>query len=198
MLSFESARVNSNGLRKALCSEARDIVAFYLNNVSKDLLVIPVEKQGWRKGSFSWHYVTLVSYWSGVMFSELEKLVMPRPTKKQKTTNNFDKFSFVRCELNSEDKKTAKIWIDENTPDMGAIVHDAIAEGYKLSVSFSTDHDTFTASMTGKEDCVNEYKTLTARHREWITAVMTVLYKHNVMFKAGVWETEEPSDDGWA
>jgi len=52
--------------------------------------------------------------------------------------------------------------------------------------------------MTGKEDCVNEFKTLTARHRDWITAVMTVLYKHNVMFKAGIWETEEPSDDGWS
>jgi len=129
MLSFKSARVNSTGLRKALCGETRDIVAFYLNNISKDLLAVPVEKQGWRKGSFSWHYVVLVLYWSEVMFHELELLSMPRNNKKPRATGNFDKFSFVRCELNAEDKKTAKVWIEANTPDMGAIVHDAIAEG---------------------------------------------------------------------
>jgi len=81
---------------------------------------------------------------------------------------------------------------------MGAIVHDMVASGYKMSVSFSQDHDTFTVSLTGKEGSLNEFKTLTARHADWIVATMTVLFKNAVMFRGGVWETDDEGDDGWS
>lgn len=120
--------------------------------------------------------------------------------KKSNAKQKTQEYSFVRCELRSEDKKSAKIWIEENTSDMGALAHDIIASGYKLSCSFSSEYDTFTASLTGKaEESVNEFKTLTARHKEWIVAVMTVFYKHSVMFKSQVWETDDDEDeDGWS
>lgn len=125
---------------------------------------------------------------------------MPRKGASKNVKSAAKNYEFVRCELSAEDKKTAKLWIEDNTVDMGAIVHDTVASGYKLSCSFSSDFDTFTASLTGKPDeSVNEYKTLTARHKEWITAVMTVMYKHTVMFKSQVWETDvDADDDGWA
>lgn len=187
-----------SGLRKALVAECADITAFYVAKIEKDPLYSPVERQEWRKGSFSWLFINAVEYWTPIYFREIERLTMARGKQNGKKSSGLDAYSFVRCELSSEDKKAAKIWIAENTRDMGAITHDVVAEGYKLSVSFSSDHDTFTASLTGKPDSLNEYKTLTARHADWVVAVMTVLYKHTVMFRSKVWESEASEDDGWS
>lgn len=120
--------------------------------------------------------------------------------KKQNSKKpvGLESYSFVRCEMNAEDKRHAKEWIEKNNPNVGALVHDLVASEYKLSVTFSSDHDTFTASATGKEGALNEYKTLTARHKDWSLAVMTLLYKHLQMFGGTVWESVSDEDDGWA
>lgn len=125
---------------------------------------------------------------------------MARKKSNKGSGNAFDKYEFVRCELRAEDKKIAKVWIDENTTELGSLLHDAVASDYKFSLSFSSEHDTFTACLTGKEDHpYNSFKTLTARHKDWTVAAMTLLYKAKVMFKDGLWVTADiDEDDGWA
>lgn len=186
------------GLRKALCDLCREMLLFYDRKIEEEPLTVAPHKATWRKGSFQWHYVLGVEYWTTVFFDQLEDIAMARGQKNAKQKRSLEAYSFVRCELSSEDKKAAKVWIDENMADMGPIIHDIVAEDYKLSVSFSSDHDTFTASLTGKEGAVNEFKTLTARHKDWHVAAMTVAFKHTVMFKSKVWESEDTEDDGWA
>lgn len=124
---------------------------------------------------------------------------MARKGKSNGSTNDFGGFTFVRCELSAEDKKVAKVWIEENTEKLGPLLHDVMASDYKFSCSFSSEHDTFTACLVGKEDnALNPKKTLTARHKDWVYAAMTVLYKHMVMFRGSLWITAEASDDdGW-
>lgn len=120
--------------------------------------------------------------------------------KKNAGSNNFGGYTFVKCELTSDDRKAAKIWIEANQNEMGGLLHDAMASGLKFSCSFSSEYDTFTACLVGKEDHVfNAQKTLTARHKDWVIAALTVLYKHMVMFKGTIWESAAPvEDDGWA
>jgi len=120
--------------------------------------------------------------------------------KKNNGNSDFGGYSFVRCELTSADKKAAKIWIEANSDALGGLLHDAIASDIKFSLSFSSEHDTFTACLVGKEDNVfNAKKTLTARHKDWPTAALTVLYKHLVMFGGTIWKDSAPAeDDGWA
>lgn len=120
--------------------------------------------------------------------------------KKGNKNGSFSDYEFVRCELTAEDRKAAKIWIDENTAHSGEIIHDIVASDYKFSLSFSSDHDTFTACLTGKPDNpFNAQKTLTARHKDWVVAMMTVAYKHCVMFQSTIWKSAETTeDDGWA
>ena len=188
----------STGLRKALNEECNERVRHYVSKIEKDPLLAPAEKQGWRRGSFSYWHVNAVIYWTERLFWELEEMATKKGGKSGKPTPSLADYSFVRCELTSEDKKAAKIWIDSNMLDFGAILHDVVASDYKFSVSFSSEHDTFTASLTGKPDAINAFKTLTARHADWTIAAMTVLYKNAVMFKSGVWESEDVADDGWA
>lgn len=189
------------GLYKAARAEALDAVEFCLRMISIDGASVPPTQRDWKIGhSFSWHYVRIVEYRVAQLSDELEQINMAR-TKSKKNAQNFSsEYSFVRCELRAEDKKSAKIWIEENTADFGSLLHDAVASGYKFSCSFSSEHDTFTACLTGKpEDSINPYKTLTARHKDWLVAALTLLYKANVMFRGGVWEAEDgDDDDSWA
>lgn len=186
------------GLRKACVTFCSELLNFYDTKIEKDLPPPEHYTSGWKRGSFSFHYVRAVEHWTQYFFMDMETIAMARNSKGKSNGKSLESYSFVRCELTSEDKKAAKIWIDENMGDMAAIVHDTVASDYKMSISFSSEHDTFTASLTGKEGAVNEYKTLTARHKDWHVAVMTVLYKHGVMFKSRVWESEDTADDGWS
>ena len=187
-----------NDIRQQMCQEAFELC---LEMISIDGKAIPVHQRDWRIGqTYSWHYVKIVEYRTGQFIRACEDMIMAANKKKKGQSNDFQGYQFVRCELNSEDKKAAKVWIEENTKELGSLLHDCVASDYKFSLSFSSEHDTFTACLVGKEDNgINPRKTLTARHKDWIVASLTVLYKHTVIFRAGLWEQEEDDDDdGWA
>lgn len=190
-----------SGLRKASRECANEAYRFCLEMISEDGRRIPGHERSWKIGqTFSWHYVKIVEYRTRQMIDYIEGNVA-MATKKGKKSNAFtDKYEFVRCELRSEDKKAAKVWIEENTALLGSLIHDAVASDYKFSLSFSAEHDTFTACFTGKEDNpINAFKTLTARHKDWTIAALTLIFKATVLFKGGVWETDvDAEDDGWA
>jgi hypothetical protein len=189
------------GLRRAVISEVSDCFWQCLNWISEDGKAVPKEQLEWRIGqTFSWHYVKIVEYRANQFFYRLEMMAMATKGKKASKNASFGDYQFVRCELSSEDKKAAKVWIEENAAHSGEVIHDIVASDYKFSLSFSSEHDTFTACLVGKPDNVhNPQKTLTARHKDWVTAMMTVAFKHNVMFKGTIWESDDAGeDDGWA
>jgi hypothetical protein len=160
-----------------------------------------MEQREWKIGqTFSWHYVKIVEYRVHQLVQFIEEMTMPKPKKGVNRNADFSNYVFVKCELNAEDKKAAKIWIEENTAEFGPLLHDVVVSDYKFTCSFSSEHDTFTECLVGKEDNpINGKKTLTARHKDWVMAAMTVLYKHSVVFRGEVWENSaSDEDDGWA
>jgi hypothetical protein len=189
------------GLLKARRTLANEIAQEYLKSLDYHLMKIAFEGPDWRIGKYSnWAEVREIEHTAFQLTLQIERLVMATKPKGKKRGSSMDQYSFIRCEMRAEDKKVAKIWIEENADNFGSKLHDAIASGYKFSCSFSSDYDTFTCSLTGKPDeCVNEFKTLTARHKDWVVAALTVLYKHEIMFKSGVWESvEDTEDEGWS
>lgn len=189
------------GLIKASKQEATDMYRFCLQMIVSDGHSVPSWQHDWKIGqTYSWHYVRIVEYRTAQMVKGIEELIMARNKTKGRQNAPQQDYSFVRCELSSEDKKAAKIWVEENTKELGSLLHDTMASDYKFTCSFSPDHDTFTACLVGKPDNVfNPHKTLTARHKDWVVASLTVLYKHHVMFKGTLWEdASNDEDDGWA
>lgn len=185
-------------IRRQMAQEAYELC---LSLICEDGRAVPAHQRDWKIGqTFSWHYVKNVEYRVGQFSQTLEHFIMAKKQAKRTGNNDFQAYQFVRCELNSEDKKAAKIWIEENTKELGSLLHDVVASDYKYSLSFSSEHDTFTACLVGKEDnAINPRKTLTARHKDWIVATLTVLYKHSVIFRGEVWEqSDDGDDDGWA
>lgn len=195
---YSSLSLRSTRIARQECA---DLVADCLFYIRLDGACVPVEQRAWKIGmTFSWHYVKIVEFRVNQLIDALEKIAMAKAKRNGKQSSDFASYEFVKCELNSEDKKAAKIWIEENTTELGSKLHDVVASDYKYSLSFSSEHDTFTACLVGKEDNpINSKKTLTARHKDWLVATMTVLYKHEVIFKSGVWESGSgDEDDGWA
>lgn len=193
--------ISQAGILKAARQTSNECLAYHLALLSKHLAQIPPEKRidPWGR-AHSWYelreYESRIDY----IICSIEEIAMATRGKGKNASKKTQDYQFVRCELRAEDKKACKVWIDENAADFGAMLHDVVASGYKFSCSFSADFDTFTASLTGKPDeSVNEFKTLTARHKDWQIAAMTLLYKNAVMFRSGVWETDQDTeDDGWA
>lgn len=190
-----------HGQSSGLHDECREVVNDCYRWIIEDGKSVPNHQHEWRIGhTFSWHYVKIVEYRAAQLIQTLETFHMAAKGKKNAGNERFEGYRFVKCEMLETDKKTAKIWIEENATQFGPLLHDVMASDYKLSVSFSSEHDTFTACLVGKTDNVfNSQKTLTARHKDWVFAAMTVLYKHLVIFKGTIWEdTMSSEDDGWA
>jgi hypothetical protein len=183
-----------------LYDELREVVNDCCRWLSEDGKAVPEHQRAWKIGStFSWHYVKNAEYRIAQLIKSIEDITMARSKNGTKKAFDPSGYTFVKCELTADDKKAAKVWIEENTGDMGPMLHDIMASDYKFTCSFSPDFDTFTACLVGKEtQALNPQKTLTARHKDWVAAAMTVLYKHAVMFKSGVWIAAEVNeDDGW-
>lgn len=182
------------GLLREECAE---LVKDCFRWLSEDSRLVPEHQRVWKIGqSHSWHYVKNAEYRISQLIQSIEDMIMARSKGKSRGNTDFAEYVFVRCELSAEDKKAARIWIEENTTEFGPLLHDVMASDYKFTCSFSSDHDTFTACLVGKEDNpLNGKKTLTARHKDWFHAAMTVLYKHLVMFRGTVWISSEASDD---
>lgn len=123
---------------------------------------------------------------------------MSRKNSTNKQSRKQITYSFVRCELRKEDRDKAKAFITKNNDVMASKVHSLCGEGVKLSISLSKENDTFTASATGQEGSVNEGLILTARHKDWWTAVGTLIFKHEILFDRGPWEGDDEDEDGWS
>lgn len=193
-----SGRILSSGLRKALVEECADLFDICTLKIARWSLLAPQHKLGWRKGSFSWLFVREVEYWTNDFFWRIEAMAVKNSKQPRSGNRSMADYTFVRCELTVDDKKKAVVWIEKNSKEMPAKVHDLLASDYKISLSHDNAHDTFIASATGKEGAVNQFKTLTSRHREWGTALFSLLYKHEVIFDSGVWETDDSENDGWS
>lgn len=198
---MSAAFQNLGGLAgAALYDECRELVRDCYRWLREDGAAVPAHQRSWKVGqTFSWHYVRNAEYRINQLIRSIEDITMARKGKSTRGNSDFSNYVFVRCELSAEDKKSAKVWIEENTAEFGPMLHDVVASDYKFTCSFSSDHDTFTACLVGKEDNpINGKKTLTARHKDWVYAAMTVLYKHRVIFREGVWlSSEADDDDNW-
>lgn len=197
---MQTVNILSSGLHKAKRDELHEMVLDVRRRVLRDISETSSDRLEWktRHGDL-WVEPRYTEYWVQQFRYQLEDMIdMARkaPAKKQKPNLQY---TFVRCELTSDLKVKAKLWIEKNEKTLAASLHDVMAEDYKFTCSFSSDHDTFTACLVGKPDSVNEGLTLTARHKDWWIATSTVLFKHLVLFDGGVWESGDDADtDGWA
>lgn len=181
--------------------EAAEMVDFCVRMIHDDMQAVPAHQVDWRlKWGRSWHEVRITEYRTAQLLEGIDRMAKPGQNIKKRGKKAAPQYEFARCELSAEDKRAAKAWAEAESKNLGPLLHDVGASGYKIGLSFSDEHDTWTASFSGKpEEAINELMVLTARHKDWVLALMTLLYKHVVIFKSGVWEGDDgEEDDGMA
>jgi hypothetical protein len=115
---------------------------------------------------------------------------------KRSTAKSPYSTTFVKCELSAEDKKHLAVWMKTPPMSFDDMMVEVLQTNHKLSLSFSEHTDSFIASITGKpEECINPSKTMTSHAKDYTLAMWIALYKFHHLFKAGVWEDTEDTED---
>lgn len=108
---------------------------------------------------------------------------MPRKVKQFASNKATPDWSgFVRCEFDAESKAEFVRWSEENSADSAlmALTDELTEHALKLSISFSSEAETYTASLSGTKDSPQMFKgwTLTARSNNWERALQALAFKH--------------------
>lgn len=100
------------------------------------------------------------------------------PKMANNDNDKYAGYSFVNWKPNTQEKKYIKDKIKDGF-DYDLALEEVIAEGYKLSVSYVVNSDSFVASLTCKDPKDSNYKqTLTLWHKNAIVACAGVLIAH--------------------
>lgn len=107
-------------------------------------------------------------------------------------TNNFGGYSFVEWRPNRDEKDLINHEL-ANGFNILMELEDTVAQGYKLSLSYHVESDSFIASLSCKEPSDSNYKrVLSLWHKDGQKAVGAVLVAHRVILGTD-WPTDGQS-----
>ncbi len=112
-------------------------------------------------------------------------------TEVKSFNGNFK--GFVNYVLSEADKAEYKKW-DVDDHDLWLAMSSDLMSGYKLSVSYNKQNDTFTATyMCNDTDSPNVGYCLSAFAPDWYNAVRSLVFKHNIVLDC-VWNLDKAKD----
>jgi hypothetical protein len=107
-----------------------------------------------------------------------------------KNTNNYGGYSFVSWRPTSEHKQFINHELS-NGYDVLTALEDTVAQGYKLSLSYHVDSDSYIASLSCREPSDDNYKrVLSMWHSDGQKAIGALLVAHNQILGT-MWPTDE-------
>ena len=117
-------------------------------------------------------------------------------SKGKPVTNSFTPVTFVRADLNAEDKKHYAEWQKKSVNDLDTLVIEMLQANHKISFSYAEASDSFIVSVTGKaDDCINASRCFTSHAKDYGTALWVACYKYHVVWQRGVWEEMDDGQD---
>lgn len=120
---------------------------------------------------------------------------MRKNGSKKPTGVNAD-FMFVNDNLTTREKEQFKQWWSDHNPDFEQEVALLVAGGWKLSVAYDSDNNSFRASYTCNDVHSGNYNCcVTSRHSEWAVAVGLGLFKIAHLWKDRNFRQEAVHDD---
>lgn len=103
---------------------------------------------------------------------------------------------FVKCDLPKEAKAQIKL-LPVDFDRLAEWEEEIIKAGYKLSISFRSEKNTYVASLTCSDETSPFYKgTLSAFAPTYWLAKIALWWQHEEIL-LGIWTSEDVSDSGW-
>lgn len=111
---------------------------------------------------------------------------------------SFGSMEFINTRLTNEDSAKVVSFVKNSGYDPADFIEAMTSQGYKISFSYDLNHDCYIAAITGREGTgENENKCMTSRAGSWDEALCLCAYKHQVMFAASTWKSDERNADNW-
>lgn len=135
----------------------------------------------------------LVDAWP-VMYVELGETILNKKESVKNGSGSSSQFKgFINYVLNEDDKVRFKSW-DVDDHDLWLLLSGDIQNGYKLTTSFNSQNDTYSATyMCNDASSPNLGFCLSAFAPDWYTAVKSLVFKHNEILGC-VWGQEKVRD----
>jgi len=125
--------------------------------------------------------------WSWRMATKIKQA-----NKKEKKKAEFR--GFFNVELNAEQKAEAKVYI-RNDENVAIEIENALASGYKITVSKDGRTDGYQASLQCNDaESENAGLCMSAYANHWYSALGVLMFKHNVVLNKH-WEQYEASPE---
>lgn len=123
-----------------------------------------------------------------------------RPVDKypKQRSNILPNFTFVRCELTSEQKEALVMAISDGLLHSENCL-DMVDEGYKISITYDEKNHTYIATASdNRENSVNAKRCLSARGATRAVAMCALYFKHSVVLLGNWVENEQTNkSDEW-
>lgn len=138
-----------------------------------------------------------ITFWLEGLGKKVEALSMAAKAVKKNVPGKTEWKGFVNYVLSVDDKVRFGKW-DIDDKDLFSLVAGDVSSGYKISVSFNSQNDTFVASyMCNADGDPNQGYMLSAFAPDWYYAVRSLCFKHNVVLE-GVWPIGKAAEkDSW-
>lgn len=108
------------------------------------------------------------------------------------------KINFVTIRLTKAEKPEFEKWADNETENVTFWREKLILQGYKMSISFDPERDTYIVAVTGTPNAVdNTNSCFTSRSDVLIEAELMCYYKHAILAEGGKWDNIASELDGW-
>lgn len=121
----------------------------------------------------------------------LEADLMPRGKSSTRKNNNFVETEFVTVRLDKEQAQAFADWVAQDDESRALDLAEFITAGHKTSITWDDYNSCFIVSSTCKDEASdNHNKCITSRSNDWYEAMMLNVYKANVLFGKGAWESD--------
>lgn len=133
------------------------------------------------------------------MLDKLASLVIKRGklemASKKKTVSEFQ-WNMVNIELTAKEKEAFKTWYSINVATIEENIAEALHEGYKMSVSYSTKNERYYATITQTDDNAEDAKTSQMSHSGNLLVAMGLAYwKWAILGEGCLVERKGDNDD---
>lgn len=123
------------------------------------------------------------------------RILLATGKTKQMAKNNAMP-TFINGKVSKEEKIAFKKWQSEKDDKFFDVVTDFLASGYKVSVRYDVENDTWITATTCWEDPhVNKGYCMMSRAGDWVTALLLPIFKTQVLCEDGSWSDWEEEED---
>jgi len=138
--------------------------------------------------------LVVITHRINVLVAVLNKRRMQMARFRSKVDNGW---AFANVRMSKEQREDFLVWQEGILEDTVEVVTSVLLTGYKMSIKWDGENETWVVTLTGTEMTrTNDKTSMSARHQDLTTALLLSVYKHVVICGSSAWNTAA-DEENW-